>query len=560
VFNNNRHAPRLLSGLSAIRVDRFPQVCPSPVPQSVIPPVQLTAISILLLSLPSDTFSGMASQNKITQGVSSGTVETGASTELTLYTGENYRHLTTIDMLTDNALLEIFDFYRNNHDYAYSPVWKWHILVHVCQRWRQIIFQSPRRLDLQVLCTFGTPVRKHLSIWPDFPIALSFEFSWKRSLYDEDNLIAALEHPSRVFYLRFNIDLWSEKMATAMQKPFPTLRNLIIVKSETSVPVPSLPDGFLGRSAPCLQNIKLYRISFPALPMLLSSASNLVHLHLRDIPQTGHISSKAMAACLAALPRLKSFHCRFQPDIFRPDLNLPSPITRAVLPALEDIDFQGRYEYLEDLVARIDCPRLNEINISDLYQVDFQLVQLSEFFDRSLGPEKSPFRHVTIRFFDAGWITVETYHPTNHPGSHWHAARAFISCQVPNWQISLMSQVLSQLSPILSTTVHLATDLHADVLQHADDHEWVHLLRQLSMVEVLSLDEQFARYLACALKSITGEMVAEALSSLDLIYLEGQPTSSIQKFVVVRQLSGRPVTVVDTESEFDERLKDYVGK
>jgi hypothetical protein len=80
------------------------------------------------------------------------------------------------------------------------------------------------------------------------------------------------------------------------------------------------------------------------------------------------------------------------------------------------------------------------------------------------------------------------------------------------------------------------------------------------MVNVLYLNAEFAWYLAPALKSITGEMVAEALSSLDLIYLGGQPTSPIQKFAVIRQPSGRPVTVVDTESEFDERLKDYVTK
>jgi hypothetical protein len=124
-----------------------------------------------------------------------------------------------------------------------------------------------------------------------------------------------------------------------------------------------------------------------------------------------------------------------------------------------------------------------------------------------------------------------------------------------------MSQVLSQFSPILSNVVHLqfATEFYGDVLKRADDIECVDLLHQFSMVKVLYLDGQFAWYLARVLKSITGEMVAEALSSLELIYLKGPPTSPIQKFVVVRQLSDRPVIVVDTKSEFDERLKAYVG-
>ena len=48
--------------------------------------------------------------------------------------------------------------------------------------------------------------------------------------------------------------------------------------------------------------------------------------------------------------------------------------------------------------------------------------------------------------------------------------------------------------------------------------------------------------------------------SLDLIYLEGRSASTIEKVVAARRLSDRPVTVLDTKSEFDERVKYYVGK
>ncbi|KAH9968533.1 hypothetical protein BGW80DRAFT_1338084, partial [Lactifluus volemus] len=36
--------------------------------------------------------------------------------------------------------------------------WKWQRLAHVCRRWRHIIFDSPRSLNLQLFCTYGTPV------------------------------------------------------------------------------------------------------------------------------------------------------------------------------------------------------------------------------------------------------------------------------------------------------------------------------------------------------------------------------------------------------------------
>jgi hypothetical protein len=58
------------------------------------------------------------------------------------------------------------------------------------------------------------------------------------------------------------------------------------------------------------------------------------------------------------------------------------------------------------------------------------------------------------------------------------------------------------------------------------------------------------------MQSVKGEVVAEALPRLDLICLEDQ-VSSIEEFVDVRQLSGCPLTVVGTETEFEQRLQSY---
>ncbi len=142
-----------------------------------------------------------------------------------------------------------------------------------------------------------------------------------------------------------------------------------------------LPSGFLGRSAPCLQELSLDIIPFPASPTLLLSARDLVKLHLHNISKTGYISPEAMVAGLAALPRLRSLHIRFRSPASRPDrICPPPPITRTVVPALTSFEFHGVCDYLEDLVAGIDCPRLNSINLSYLGSVvDFQVSQLSKF-------------------------------------------------------------------------------------------------------------------------------------------------------------------------------------
>ena len=71
----------------------------------------------------------------------------------------------TIAMLPDVALLEVFDFYVHGTP-GMSTVWHtsksanktWYKLVHVCRKWRNVIFGSPVRLDLRLYCTVGTPV------------------------------------------------------------------------------------------------------------------------------------------------------------------------------------------------------------------------------------------------------------------------------------------------------------------------------------------------------------------------------------------------------------------
>jgi hypothetical protein len=97
----------------------------------------------------------------------------------------------TIVLLPDEALLEIFFFYIDTADMN-----KWCTLVHVCRKWRNIVFSSPRRLDLQLWCTPGIPVMETLDVWPPLPIVVS-----DRGLgddWDVDDVVAALEHNDRI--------------------------------------------------------------------------------------------------------------------------------------------------------------------------------------------------------------------------------------------------------------------------------------------------------------------------------------------------------------------------
>ncbi|KAH9056310.1 hypothetical protein EDB87DRAFT_1260555 [Lactarius vividus] len=132
-------------------------------PCTSLEPMSTASQSIRPLSLPNDQSPSTASHRPY----NGPNIVQGLKEQEVLRT--QGRNATTISMLTDNVLVEIFDFCRKDHDQCpSSPVWKWHILVHVCRRWRQITFASPRRLNLQILCIDGTPVRKNLGIWPDY--------------------------------------------------------------------------------------------------------------------------------------------------------------------------------------------------------------------------------------------------------------------------------------------------------------------------------------------------------------------------------------------------------
>jgi hypothetical protein len=79
-----------------------------------------------------------------------------------------------IDVLPDDVLLEIFDFYMIMPvNPSFGDIETWQSLVHVCQRWRNLVFGSPRRLNLQLCCRPNTPARDTLDVWPALPLIVA---------------------------------------------------------------------------------------------------------------------------------------------------------------------------------------------------------------------------------------------------------------------------------------------------------------------------------------------------------------------------------------------------
>ena len=286
----------------------------------------------------------------------------------------------TINILPDDALLEIFYFCGEAPD----SWWWWKKLTDVCQRWRHIIFASPRFLDLHLLCTDKTPTRTSLDIWPQFPI---ITYSNRSDLDDEgqDNIIAALEQHNRVVWI--DLSCLPETFYAAIQKPFPVLKNLYLLSADEIAPV--LHEEFLGGSAPHLRIFYLRNITFLEFPKLALSCSYLSHLILSNIPIAGYISPEAMATCLATLPSLRVLDIGFKSPRSRPNRIGRPPSTRVILLTLEEFVFKGVSEYLEDLVARIDTPKLVSLTIKLFMDLMLNIPQLHKFIVRSEGSGRS---------------------------------------------------------------------------------------------------------------------------------------------------------------------------
>ena len=465
----------------------------------------------------------------------------------------------TIDALPDNVLLEIFDLYLDldvdDLDtllilFGLHEEDAWHTLVHVCSTWRRLVFASPRRLNLRLLCRNTRPVMKTLNVWPELPIIIDAHIANPRRP-GTTNIIYALKQHDRVY----RIDItWSPnsllKKIAAIKKPFPALTYLWLSSSDENPVV--LPSSFLGGSVPRLQKLYLDRIPFPALGKLLSSTRNLVTLHLYSIPRSGYISPKAIVACISALTRLKQLFLKFKYPLSRTEWRnrYPPPLTRVVLPALTKLEFKGNSEYLEDIVSWIDTPQLCDVEIKFFNQLVFDTPHLSHFIGRieqfmAFHRATTLFgRFVHIRFSSQDRISM---------------LRVRIVCESLDWQLPSLTQIFHWFPPPLHALEHLRIcDAQQPSPQFQDDipenTQWLEFLHQFTSIRDLELTKKFIPLVFPSLGDLTGERVAEVLPALQNIIVEEFPSlgpvqEAVDKFVASRRLFGCPVAVRQRETE-----------
>ena len=447
-----------------------------------------------------------------------------------------------VDRVPDDVLLEIFDFCGDEKDITIiqsrstirstKRFQAWRTLVHVCRRWRSIVFKSPRRLDLRLLCTHRTPARDTLDGWPPLPLVILCD----QSIECVDNIVAALERSNRVCRITLsNVSSWElEKLWAAMQEPFPELTDLELSSYDETVAV--LPSSFLGGSAPRLRELYFRGIPVPGLPKLLLSTTHLVILSLNHIPHSGYFSPEAMAAALSTLTSLGSLLLAFQSprSCPHPASRHQPPPTRFALPVLRSFSFRGVGEYLDDLVAHIDAPQLNKLDITFFNQIVFGTPQFIVFVSRT--PTLAPLERANVVFRN-GAVRVNLSSRTTR---QLDGLNMRILCRELDWQVSSMEQVCTWCLPPLP----MLKDLYISELpkwqpnwkDNMDNTQWLELLHPFRAVKNLYLSEKFARRIVPALQELAGGVTTEVLPILQNIFLERyQPSGPVQEGI--RQFS-----------------------
>ena len=467
----------------------------------------------------------------------------------------------TISILPDDVLLLIFRFDRLVFldglcpDPLWDPPWRWHRLIHVCRRWRSLVFASPNYLDLRLFCGLKTNL-KLMGIWPPLPVIVR-NIMFFSILKDHDS-DAGIVHHNRVYEIKLLITgPGLKRLALAMQEQFPALVHLVLyfVHIDSRHPNPTLPDRLLGGSAPRLQSLKTHSISFPALPKLLLSATHLVHLDLRAIPQSGYMSPEAFVTGLAASANLEFIRIEFRSSRSLPyrESRCQPPPMRAVLPTLTRIELIGASEWLEDVVARIDVPLLDSTWISFFHQPIFDIPQVSRFLRRTAKFQALKEAHVDVGY---DRVHVGSLRPTQ---KHNNSSGFGISCRGMDRQVSSLVQVITSFFPSIYVVedlyIHGAEDLYIYGAEFSlqqwqdgtEDARWLEIFHLFTGVKNLYVFKEFAQRISPALLEVE-ERVGDVLPTLECLFVEnlepsGPVWEDLGQFVAARQLLCRPVTV-----------------
>ena len=492
-----------------------------------------------------------------------------------------YFPLTSIDTLPDDVLLEAFDHYRTvcAGDWARSQ--GWYKLAHTSRRWRRLVFASSLRLDLQLRCTFGTPVRDMINHSPPFPLILDYGprllKTWTPT--DEDNLLFALRHLSRVNEIMLSAPQSTlAVMTVAMLEAAPSLQHLTLHSQSAEL---VLPKGFLEGAAPRLQHLILTGVSLATLHPLLPSANSLVSLVLERVPSSAYFSPESLIAHIRSMPHLQTLSIGFLSAVPRPGLGSerflpPGRVSQAQieLPALTQLIYRGVSAYFEYLLARFRAPLLQDIDITLFNQLTLRIPRTCTFIsDLELFRPTGARIEFTQTSAHILLFTASAALPPSGPQSQSPDLSLSVPCGRLDFQVSAIAQICSGLSGagahLLLPVEELTLGFHQGELSEewrgeeaVDPSLWRALLTPFRQTCTLRVHVALAADLERALRpaephaadgpafvgGLEEELLVPELRTIVLLHGDDErvlagATAALDAFVDERNRAGHPVNV-----------------
>ena len=450
---------------------------------------------------------------------------------------------TPIHNLDDDSLLQIFSYYRLEDEFNWYLRLAWLELVHVCPRWRKLIYDTWSYLDMCLLLTNNSPSIDTLSHLPPLPLVIHYSNRTRTiTRKDEDNMHLALQQHDRVRQVILwapssSLRMWLEPMNTV----FSRLGHLSLMSTATEEMSLVLPELL---RAPNLRHLSLHGIGLPK--RLLSSTIALSTLSLTHIQGSCYFPPGHLVTQLQGLPHLEELSVGFAIPIPLPSSEgelLASLILPVTLPTQRWITFLGEDVYLDNLVAQINTPFLERLNLTLLFDLDFTLANLTEFIHRTQG-----FGCLVARIvFNKDGPFINAGH-----NEQWDTGKLNlqVNCESLDWQINSATQVCSALGEeVLSTVKELTLDLNANGMppdweNRLDITLWHELLMPFTGVKKLHISSSLTLELSRSLESLAGGLILELLPELQVLEVHVDVSHSekaFSSFVETRESVGRPV-------------------
>ncbi|KAI9510341.1 hypothetical protein F5148DRAFT_599245 [Russula earlei] len=390
----------------------------------------------------------------------------------------------------------------------------WYKLVHVCQRWRNLILGSASYLQLCLVCTYGVPVADMLAHSPRLPLIIDYINVNRDITEDEGRILLALQHRDRVRRIRLEMSISNlQKLIVAIEDDFPVLEFLYVGP-------PSRQDTSLTLSkslrAPHLRHLILRNFAFPTGSPLLATPGALVTLSLQCIHPPTSFRSNELLQRLSLMPQLETlgiqFHSYYTSSHVERDL-LDVPITtHATLPNLRWFGFGGASAYLEALLPRITLPLLEKLQLNFPHEPTFSVSNLLQFMSTARN-----LRLNSIKFnFDDSGIEVTAY---PHEGAKMYSFLMDIGCRYLELQVFSLAQIFDDLSPAFSTVEHLTltytqNDPSPEDYTEAEPSQWRKLLGSFRNLKTLVVANGLVGELSRCLRLDDGGLPLELLPDL----------------------------------------------